>query len=80
MSLYYYVNNETTTKESINNHIKIFNEYIFKTPTLKEALMQMFNSSGANSFKTSNLINEILTIITTHLNMKYKEIKKNIQK
>ena len=42
--------------------------------------MQMFNSSGANSFKTSNLINEILTIITTHLNMKYKEIKKNIQK
>ena len=80
MSLHYYVNNETLTKESINNHINIFNEYIYKTPTLKEALMQMFNSSGANSIKTGKLIEEILKKINTHLNKKYKEISKKYPK
>ena len=74
--LNYYINSETTIKESINSYSNIFNEYIYKTPTLREALMQMFKSSGANLLKSNNLTREILTSITRHLDMKFKEIRK----
>ena len=80
MSLYYFVNNETALKESINNHEKIFDEFFYKTPTLREALMQMFKSNGANLLKSNNLIKEILTKITSHLDINFKEIRKKYPK
>ena len=46
MSLFYYINNESDSKPSINDYEHIFYNYITKTPTLEEALMQMFTSSG----------------------------------
>ena len=78
MSLYYYINNESDSKTSINNYEYIFNDYIIKTPTLKEALMQMFTSCGVENFKSYNLINEILSKVNDHLNSnKFNEIKIN---
>ena len=76
MSKYYYVNNETISKESIDKYEKYFHEYINNNPTLQDALMQMFSSSGVNLQKSKILIKEILSTITEHLDSNYSEIKK----
>ena len=76
MSLYYYINNESDSKTSINDYEEIFYDYITKTPTLTEALMQMFTSSGVSPIKSNRLINEIISRVNRHLNEKFIEIKK----
>jgi len=76
MSLYYYINNESDSKASINDYENIFYEYITRIPTLQEALMQMFTSSGLTQIKSNNLINEIIYKVNMHLNKKFIEIRK----
>ena len=76
MSLYYYINNESDSKSSINDYENIFYDYITRTPTLQEALMQMFTSSGLTQIKSNNLINEIINKVNMHLNKKFIEIRK----
>ena len=76
MSLYYYSNNESISKESINNYENMFEKYIDKTPTLKEALIQMFYSSGIEKSKYEKLINEIFNEVNNHLDSKFNDIKK----
>ena len=76
MSLYYYINNESDSKSSINDYENIFYDYITRTPTLQEALMQMFTSSGLTQIKSNNLINQILNKVNMHLNKKFIEIRK----
>ena len=76
MSLYYYINNESVSKASINDYENIFYSYITRIPTLEEALLQMFTSSGATWIKANNLINEIISTINWHLNKKFNEICK----
>ena len=74
MSLYYYINNESDSKSSINDYENIFYSYITKTPTLKEALMQMLTSSGATQIESNRLINEIISQVNSHLKQKFIEI------
>ena len=74
MSLYYYINNESVSKKSINDYDYIFNGFITETPTLIEALMQMFTSSGVSGIKSKKLINEIMSKVNVHLNKKKNEI------
>ena len=74
MSLYYYINNESVSKNSINDYESIFDDFITETPTLIEALMQMFRSSGVSWIKSNKLINEIMSKVNVHLNKKKNEI------
>ena len=76
MSLYYYINDESESKASINDYENIFYSYITRIPTLKEALMQMFTSSGVTQTKSNNLIKEIISKVNGHLNKKFIEISK----
>ena len=74
MSLYYYMNNESISKTSINNYEDIFYNFISKTPTLKEALAQMFISYEVTQVKLNRLINEIISKVNNHINKKFTEI------
>ena len=67
MSLYYYINNESVSKTSINDYEYIFDDFITETPTLIEALMQMYTSSGVSWIKSNKIINEIISKVDQHL-------------
>ena len=71
MSNYY-----TPFKESIDNYSNLFAQYINNIPTLKEALIQMFKSSGEVGFESNILAEEILSKVKAHINNKFKEIQK----
>ena len=45
---------ETTTKESINNYKNIFEPYTKQIPSLKDALEQMFNLPEYQMIKWKN--------------------------
>ena len=74
MSLYYYINNESISKTSINDYEYIFDDFITETPTLIEALMQMYTSSGVSWIKSNKLITEIMSKVNEHLEKKINEI------
>ena len=67
MSLYYYINNESVSKTSINDYEYIFDDFITETPTLIEALMQMYTSSGVSWIKSNKINNEIISKVDQHL-------------
>ena len=80
MSLFFYSKDEENCQEeSINNYKNIFEKYKTNCPTLKEALEQMFVSSGATSNKAAELISLILKYVTEFIQKNFNEIKKNIQ-
>ena len=79
MSLYYYSNNESISKESINNYENMFEKYIDKTPTWKKHWFKMFYSSGIEKSKYKKLIHEIFNEVNNHLDSKFNDIKKFIQ-
>jgi len=61
MSIYYYDSNEDTIKnESLNNFSSIFKEYNINTPSLKEALNEMFLSTGISSQKAYEFTEDIM--------------------
>ena len=76
MSLYYYNNNESILKDSINNYVDMFKDFNNNTPTLNEALIQMYKSSGIDESKYKKLIKEIFSLVNNHLNLKFNEIQK----
>ena len=61
MSIHYYDSNEDTIKnESINNFSSIFKEYNINVPSLKEALNEMFLSTGISSQKAYEFTEDIM--------------------
>ena len=61
MNLHFYPEKEDyLIKDSINNYQDIFIEYTKKTPTLKEALNQLFICSGISEEKEKKYTNNIL--------------------
>jgi hypothetical protein len=80
MSSYYCLNDKSTSKESIDKYEKEFSKYIYNTPTLKEALKQMFTSSGASSIDSNHMINQILKTVNNHLDKKFNNIKLKYRK
>ena len=74
MSLNFYDDNEDTAKEeSINNYIDLFYNYEINPPNIKEALNQMFASSGASEIIIEELIEDIIS-------KSEKTIKRNLKK
>ena len=78
MSIYYYINNESTSNESINKYEDYFYQYINQTPTLENALNEMFISNGVTEQNLNALINEICLKVKNHLADKYHDEIKNI--
>ena len=58
---FYDPNEEFENKESINNYIGLFLEYVFNPPTLKESLLQLFNSSGLIGNQADDYIIDIIS-------------------
>ena len=61
MSIHFYDNNEDTLKnESINNFSSIFKKYNTNTPSLSDALNEMFFSAGISSQKAYEFTEDII--------------------
>ena len=80
MSLIFYSSQEEATEESIEKFKDIFAPYNIKPPILKEALEQMFISSGLSNNKVNELTTTVLNEIKDFITPKFTEIKKNTQK
>jgi len=77
MSIHFYSEKEEYKKEeSINNYKHIFIEYINKSPTLFEALKQLFISEGAKDEELNELIEDIITKCKEIIDTNFDEIKK----
>ena len=73
--IYQYINNESILGNSINSYEAIFNDYINNPPSLKEALLQMFISSGLTKYKSDALINQIISKVREHLDKNFSSIQ-----
>ena len=74
-SHYQYINNESNSEPSINKYEHLFKRYINKQPSLEEALIEMFCSSGLSLNDSKNLCNKIISKVNNHLNQKFPEIQ-----
>jgi len=72
---FYDPNEEFENKESINNYIGLFLEYVFNPPTLKESLLQLFNSSGIKGNKADDYITDIISKSENKIKENFNEIK-----
>ena len=77
MSLHHqYINNESISESIINEFEDIFENYNDHPPSLKEALCEMFTSSGGGN-KASSLYCQIISKVNKHLQKKFSSIQKN---
>ena len=78
MSLIFYNEEENNNKEvSIDNYKHMFIEYEKNKPTLSEALIQMFNSSDAQSNQLKEkLVNDILSKCESTIEKNFDKITK----
>ena len=76
MALNYYPPNEDIQKhKSINAYQNIFNEFTEKIPSLNEALLQLFQSSGISDQKIYDIKEDILTKAEKVVEFNYEYIK-----
>ena len=76
MSLHYqYINNESNSESLINEFEDIFENYNDHPPSLKEALCEMFTSSGGGN-KSSSLYGQIISKVNKHLQKNFSSIQK----
>ena len=68
-------NNNDNNKESINKYKYLFLSYEKETPSLSQALDQMFISSNADTNQSKDLVDDILLKCKSTINEKFKEIK-----
>ena len=80
MSLIFYSSQEEATEESIEKYKDIFAPYNIKPPILKEALEQMFISSGLSNNKVNELTSTVLNEIKDFITPKFTQIKKKYPK
>ena len=77
MSLHFYSKKEEINKEeSINNYQHFFSNYDDQSPTLSEALNQMFKSKNIDNMKINELTKDILDKCKKKINNTFGEIKK----
>jgi len=55
-----YLKNESNSESSLNKYEHLFKRFINKPPSLEEALIDMFCSSGLSSDKSKSLFNKII--------------------
>ena len=70
-----YINNESNSEPSINKYEYLFKGYINKPPSLEEALIEMFCSSGLSLNDSKYLYTKIISKVNNHLNRKFPEIQ-----
>jgi len=76
MSLHHqYINNESISESPINEFEDIFENYNANPPSLKEALIDMFTSSGGGN-KASSLYGQIISKVNKHLQNTFSSIQK----
>ena len=76
LALKYYPPNEDIEKcESINKYENIFFEYSKELPSIKEALHQLFTSSGISDQKAYDLMQDILSKAQKIVEFNYEYIK-----
>jgi len=76
MSLHHqYINNESICESPINEFEDIFENYNDHPPSLKEALFDMFTSSGGG-YKARSLYAQIISKVNEHLQKKFTSIQK----
>ena len=77
MSLNQYDEGEEIEKkdETINNYEDLFTPYVNNPPTLKEALIHLFTSSGLDQDKANEMANSIISICDKRVEKKLSEIK-----
>ena len=74
---YYSKDEELPIDESINNYENIFNDYNGKSPTLEEALNELFISSGLPKDEVSNFSKKVINKSKEIINSNFDQIKKN---
>ena len=76
MSLNFYSEEEDNDKEeSINNYKNLFLDYEKKTPSLKEALIQMFKSAKLDDQRANFFVRDIIDKCEDKINQRYNNIK-----
>ena len=77
MSLNQYDEGEEIEKkdETINNYEDLFTPYINNPPSLKEALIHLFTSSGLDQDKANDMATNIISICDERIEQKLSEIK-----
>lgn len=76
MSLHYFPKKEGTNKgETLNNYGYIFSKYNDSSPTLSEALKQMFKSQNLKDEKVEELTDNILVECENYINDNFDKIK-----
>ena len=77
MSLHFYSKKEDINKEeSINNYQHFFSKYDDQTPTLSEALNQLFKSKNIDNIKIDELTEDILDKCKEKIKTTFDKIKK----
>ena len=71
----YDIDEEIEKEESINNYENLFTPYIQSPPSLKEALIHIFTSSGQNEDESNKLANDIISQCDERIDSKFSEIK-----
>ena len=80
MSLNFYCKEEENNKEeSINRYKNIFTNYEKKTPSLSDALIQMFKSADLDKKKIDELTEDIISKSKATINDNYDMIKKKYE-
>ena len=75
MSLHFYTEKEDYLKEeSVDNYKDLFIQYYTETPTLSDALKQMFINSGANEELSNDLIKDIISKTEQIINKNWNQI------
>ena len=76
LALNFYPPNEDIQKyESIDNYKNIFTEYIEKKPTINEALLELFQSTGISEQKANEMMQDILSKAGKVVEFNYNLIK-----
>ena len=81
MSLHFYTEKEDYLKEeSVDNYKDLFIQYYTETPTLSDALKQMFINSGANEELSNDLIKDIISKTEQIINKNWNQISNKYSK
>ena len=80
MSLIFYSEEEDNDREeSVNKYKNLFSTYENNSPSLKEALTQMFKSIEFSNYKVAQLVEDILDKCKEKIDQRYDEIKKKYE-
>lgn len=75
MSKTFYSENEENTFDSLNNFEYLLKNYSLKTPTLKDALIELFRNGGASPNEANEIYDHLLLMCQEKVNRNWDKIK-----